>query len=182
MTTNTKESPVELSYKAHIQQKTGEDWKDVPITLETTSPSFDLALPSIDTWKIDTYKPYVPPPGASLRGGAQLFSRSHRKGSKARFSSVEGAIDSESELDEAKEEGGAWRGGATPLVMPHSSTAVSTRGGVEMNATFRVPGVVSVPSDGVAKTVTIATLVPEAKLTWMAVPSIDTRVHLTVSQ
>jgi len=70
--------------------------------------------------------------------------------------------------------------GAPPPPIASIAAAVTTKGSV--NATFRVPGLISVPSDGVAHNVTIVKLTPEAKLLWLSVPSVDTKVHLSVRQ
>ena len=50
----------------------------------------------------------------------------------------------------------------------------------KVNASFKVPSTISVPSDGVEHSVTIATLVPQSELSWFCIPSVDSRVHLTV--
>ncbi|KAJ2922103.1 hypothetical protein H1R20_g14982, partial [Candolleomyces eurysporus] len=80
---------------------------------------------------------------------------------------------SEASSDECEEEDG----GASTQPAVHATAAVTSKGSV--NATFRVPGLITIPSDGVAHNVTVATLTPEAKLTWLSVPSADSRVHLT---
>ena len=53
--------------------------------------------------------------------------------------------------------------------------------GLGMNPTFKVPGLITIPSDGAAHNVTIAKLKPEAKLSWLAVPQVGAGVYLTVS-
>ncbi|KAJ2933436.1 hypothetical protein H1R20_g3660, partial [Candolleomyces eurysporus] len=58
--TQTKEKAVSLVYKASIKQSSGEDWTDVPLTLETATPSFDKTLPNLNPWTIGIYRP--PPP------------------------------------------------------------------------------------------------------------------------
>jgi len=55
---------------------------------------------------------------------------------------------------------------------------VSTKGNVA--ATFRVPGLTSVPSDGGKYNVTIFQLKFDANLLWYTIPKADTRVHLKV--
>ena len=55
---------------------------------------------------------------------------------------------------------------------------VSSSGNI--TATFSIPGLMSVPSDDVAHNVTIAKLDLDAKMTWVAVPKVDTKVHLNV--
>lgn len=53
---------------------------------------------------------------------------------------------------------------------------VTSRG--DVNATFRVPGLTSIPSDEEEHSVTIADLKLEAKISWVCIPQGDTQVHL----
>ena len=64
--------------------------------------------------------------------------------------------------------------------MDHREASVTSQGTI--NATFSVPGLVSVPCDGDPHTFTIANLELQAELSWVAVPRKDTKVHLKVSQ
>ena len=61
----------------------------------------------------------------------------------------------------------------------HQVTQITSTGLV--NATFRVPGRTTIPSDDDEHNVTIADLKLDAKVTWVCVPKVDTRVHLEVS-
>lgn len=62
--------------------------------------------------------------------------------------------------------------------MEQEAVSVSTKGNVV--ATFRVPGLISVPSDGGKHNVTISQLKFDASLLWYTIPKADTRVHLKV--
>lgn len=48
-------SEIELLYKANVFQSTGEDWKQVNLTLSTGNPSVSGAKPILNTWFIDFY-------------------------------------------------------------------------------------------------------------------------------
>lgn len=50
-------SPVELSYKANVYQRTGEDWKDVQLTLSTSNPTLGGLKPELSPWYLSIYKP-----------------------------------------------------------------------------------------------------------------------------
>lgn len=56
---------------------------------------------------------------------------------------------------------------------------VSSKGNI--SATFRVPGLMSIPSDGIIHNVTIAKLKFDATMSWVSVPKKDTKTHLNVS-
>ena len=46
---NDINSPLSLSYKAHVYQKTGSDWNDVNIILSTGNPNINVAKPTLGT-------------------------------------------------------------------------------------------------------------------------------------
>lgn len=50
-------SPVQLSYKANVQQATGEDWKNVKLKLSTANPNLSGLKPELYTWLLDFYQP-----------------------------------------------------------------------------------------------------------------------------
>ncbi len=60
----------------------------------------------------------------------------------------------------------------------HRESHISSKGAV--SATFSIPGLINVPSDGTGHNVTIARLSLDATMTWVCVPKKDTRVHLKV--
>jgi uncharacterized protein (TIGR02231 family) len=50
---NSAERAVELGYFGLVRQNTGEDWKDVVLTLSTARPSLGGQPPSLATWVVD---------------------------------------------------------------------------------------------------------------------------------
>ncbi|KAF8319063.1 hypothetical protein DL93DRAFT_2164756 [Clavulina sp. PMI_390] len=48
---------VQLHYRASIKQSTGEDWKNVPLTLSTASPLLGSEVPETQPWRIAAWKP-----------------------------------------------------------------------------------------------------------------------------
>ncbi|KAG5637324.1 hypothetical protein H0H81_004970 [Sphagnurus paluster] len=62
-------------------------------------------------------------------------------------------------------------------VVGHRQLEVSSKGNV--NATFQVPGLLTIPSDGAAHNVTIAELKLNAAMSWVCVPKKDTKTHLS---
>ena len=53
------ERAVALSYFGVVRQSTGEDWKDVTLTLSTARPGFGGAAPALSAWSLDVYRPVV---------------------------------------------------------------------------------------------------------------------------
>lgn len=47
------QSPVELMYKARVQQNTGEDWKDVKLAFSNANPNASGDMPELSPWYLD---------------------------------------------------------------------------------------------------------------------------------
>ncbi|MEK6477443.1 mucoidy inhibitor MuiA family protein [Catalinimonas sp. 4WD22] len=47
------QSPVELMYKARVQQNTGEDWKDVKLAFSNANPTASGDIPELTPWYLD---------------------------------------------------------------------------------------------------------------------------------
>ncbi|WPP48973.1 mucoidy inhibitor MuiA family protein [Catalinimonas niigatensis] len=52
------QSPVELMYKAKIQQSTGEDWNDVKLAFSNANPTASGEMPALNPWYLDFNTPY----------------------------------------------------------------------------------------------------------------------------
>ena len=168
---NKTNKPVELVYKASITQCTGESWDDVPIILETATPTDNVTVPELDPWRVSVYAP--PPPLPRPFPGRSAPMR-HRR-----------VLDEEQEESDEDMGFGLFDDGpsippAPAPVMAVASASVVSQGNI--TATFRVPGRTTVPSDGAVHSVTIAKLGLDAVLEWVAVPKKDPRTHLKVSR
>ncbi|KAF7306479.1 hypothetical protein MIND_00439200 [Mycena indigotica] len=154
---NTEESSVKLIYKAAVTQNTGEPWDNVPLQLETSTPTFGLGLPTLNPWNLSVGAPpssslilpaaVIPPPPPPLARAAPAPMVRTR------------------------------RAAASSPVMAVASTFVSSKGNI--SATFRVPGLVSIPCDGQAHNFTIVELDLKAAMSWVSVPKVDPKAHLS---
>ncbi len=52
-------NPINLFFKSKIRQTTGEDWKNIYITLSTGNPTQSGARPILPPWYLSFYNPYV---------------------------------------------------------------------------------------------------------------------------
>ncbi|KAJ7119768.1 hypothetical protein C8R44DRAFT_737530 [Mycena epipterygia] len=167
---NAKDEPITLIYKAAITQDTGESWDDVPLLLETSTPTFGLGISRLPAWNLRVdyghsepiyYSQYsaIPAPPVIIQAhhSRRSRSRSHSR-SRSRSHSPRPVI-------------------VPAPSMPFRTTSVTSKGNV--NATFRVPGLVSIPSDGEAHNFTIVQLNLKAAMSWVSVPKIDTKAHIT---
>ncbi|KAF9465728.1 hypothetical protein BDZ94DRAFT_1320028 [Collybia nuda] len=162
-----KDKPVTLIYKAGITQNTGEDWDDVPLTLETASPTFGVDIPTLSPWSLSVYRPVIMKKskrnlGLAPRGMASQYASNT-------YGSLSMAVhERDSEID-------------TPGIhdstgIEHRELAVSSKGNI--SATFRVPGIITIPSDNASHNVTVVQLKLDASMSWVTVPKVDARTHL----
>ncbi|KAG6876035.1 hypothetical protein C0993_006036 [Termitomyces sp. T159_Od127] len=164
--TNTDEEPVTLIYKASITQQTGEDWADIPLTLETAMPTFGLNVPKLSPWNLSIYKPAPPVPTYPVPPSAPVPPPF--RAMALRKASVEPAI----ARSEQYEEYG-------PPMPVRGLDVVPSSGKGNASATFKVPGLITIPSDDAAHNVTIVKLSLGAVMSWVCVPKKDVKVHLS---
>lgn len=55
----SSERAVQLDYFGIVRQSTGEDWKDIALTLSTARPSLGGAAPVLSVWQLDIYNPIM---------------------------------------------------------------------------------------------------------------------------
>lgn len=67
-------SPLFLSYKAHVYQKTGNDWNNVNITLSTGNPNFNVAKPILGAKYLNFTNGYQPTPLRKTRRNKYVFN------------------------------------------------------------------------------------------------------------
>ena len=147
----SEDKPITLIYKGTITQDTGEDWNDVPLTLETATPTFGVNVPILTPWTLSVYS-----------SSPVAYARD-RSGPFPSYMRLRATLNRD--LDEGS--------------MRHRELEVSSKGYV--SATFSVPGQINIPSDNAGHNVTIVKLVLDATMNWVCVPKKDTRVHLKAS-
>ncbi|KAH6911782.1 hypothetical protein BKA70DRAFT_1398540 [Coprinopsis sp. MPI-PUGE-AT-0042] len=150
---HAKEKPVTVIYKGAITQI---QERDVPITLETASPTFGVEIPSLDRWTLNIYRSVMHDTIKSARKSARSgrFGRSHKGG--------EASV--------------AYDYDMRPALFDDATAAVTSKGNI--TATFSIPGLMTIPSDGVAHNVTIANLTLDAEMEWVSIPKREAKVHL----
>ncbi|KAH9479803.1 Protein F37C4.5 [Psilocybe cubensis] len=168
---DTKEKAVKLIYKAAISQNTGESWNDIPLTLETVTPTTGLNIPELQPWTLSMYKPMY---GKYLRKSAAASSLNTFGGHSMR---KESAASSDSESDGGPPRGGGRLHSSRPPNIKARGLTVTSKG--DINATFSVPGLMTIPSDGASHTVTIMEVYLDAAMSWVTVPKKSPKAHLT---
>ncbi|KAK1223181.1 hypothetical protein PQX77_013948 [Marasmius sp. AFHP31] len=153
--TATSEKSVTLIYKANISQNTNESWEDVPLTLETITPTYGVTLPTLSQWTVSAYSSYRIDRVMALPADRARLEEAEESDNDMGFGLFNG--DSDVELE--------------PAV-----AAVVSKGA--LSATFKIPGLVTIPPTDTQHTFTITELKLDAFMTWFSIPKVDARVHL----
>ncbi|TFK87179.1 hypothetical protein K466DRAFT_549154 [Polyporus arcularius HHB13444] len=176
-------SMVSLLYCANITQNTGEDWTDTVLTLSTANSQAlrTLSVPVLDPLKVSPEVP-VPPQQASvpaiptpspmhlqpdLSGPAPVYPqilRSGRTRQTARRANTTAIVQADTDESVEKDDGTS----APPTTVDRSPLSLS----------YRVEGLVILPSDGVAHKVSIAMLDFTADLRYVCVPRKNTSAFI----
>ncbi len=157
--TGSKTEPPKLSLdrRAAITQRSGESWDGVAMSLSTSRPSDGSSAPELDTQTVD-FEPEVkpvaapPPPPAPMAMAKRMAP---------------------AELDAAPA-----LGGAIANAEMEAEETVSQLKVAPFDATFQVPGRVSVADTGEAKRVLLSTEDSEPALGCRSVPKVDTNAYL----
>lgn len=138
---------LEVSYLAQVTQRTGEDWDDVTLTLSTARPALAETVPELDPWYVQPFAPKPPP-------APQVALASARRSMK---------------MDEAEFAVGAVPDAAPPVEAALATAQVETSG---TSVTYRVPDIVSVPTDGTAQKVHVAVVELPPEIDYVAAPKL----------
>ncbi|KAJ6459732.1 hypothetical protein C8R47DRAFT_1180717 [Mycena vitilis] len=174
---DTKEIPVKLIYKAAVKQNTGESWDNVPLQLETSTPTFGLGVPTLYPWNVDIYR--VPSQPHVLYQCPTLYQASLDVDPAAkRAASLRRPVMSWYSTTPGQDEDDVEDGFIdSTSAIKHADAAVTSAGNV--SATFRVPGLATIPCDNAPHNFAIVELHSKATMSWVAVPKREAKTHLT---
>jgi uncharacterized protein (TIGR02231 family) len=166
LTTGTKaQAPkLQLVRRASIQQRTGESWDEVALSLSTARPGAGTAAPELQPMVIDYESDSPPPPPRPVGGAARSMSREAAVPGAARLA----------DGDEAQ-----LRAKAAPA--PEPQQAEERRAAVEtqaFQAVYGIAGRVTVPATGEAKRVQIDEAQLDPALAVRTVPKRDAKAFL----
>jgi uncharacterized protein (TIGR02231 family) len=156
---------VEFTYYGVIYQNTGEDWKNVKITLSTAQPSISGSMPALKPWYVDVYQQYYQKGQASQRAKQNIaYSKQMQAPAPAEQMTITGGFN--------QEYGEAMSG----IV----NTSVSTSD-VEFTGTsyvYQTPGENNIPSDGEPHKIPIAFETLKADFEYSSAPRIKQYAYL----
>jgi len=153
---------LQLLRRASIQQKSGESWDDVGLSLSTTRPGAGTAAPELKEMTID-YEPEAPRPPPAAAGGLTR-SMAQREVAMGRAAAVD-----EDRVDKAMPQT------AAPIVAEEAKSVLETQA---FQAVYGIPGRVTVPSTGEPKRVGIDTAELDPALMVRTVPKRDQKAYL----
>lgn len=162
-------SAVTVEYDAMVLQRTGEDWKDVRLSLSTAQPTRASSPPSVDPWFVDVVAP-PPVTGAPAEGGAYGFANAGAPAPAAApmDAAVPGSPSGDTDGETAEM--------ALRLEELAAGAAVN-QGGIAV--TFELPRAVTLPSDSTRSQRTrIGDFAPQARFTYVAAPVVSDSVFL----
>lgn len=145
----------DLTFQAMIRQQTGEDWRNVDLTLSTARPAIGGAPPELTPWRISLYHPR--PMMAEMAYAAAPAARAKKS---LRMQSVESSMD-EAKTEEAPAE----------FVTAQISDEQSS-------VSFHVPRALDIPSDGSRHGTVVAIEKLPITIEYLAVPKLSPAVFL----
>ncbi|MBI4727418.1 mucoidy inhibitor MuiA family protein [candidate division TA06 bacterium] len=154
---------VEFTYYGVIYQNTGEDWKDVRVTLSTAQPSVSGSMPALSPWYLDVYQQYYQKGAAAKRATMNVsYGAQMNQAPAPAMEQIQVMADI---------------GSTTKTVSP---MGVSTSD-VEFSGTsyvFVTPGENNIPSDGEPHKIPIAFETLDAEFEYSAAPRIKQYAYL----
>jgi len=151
---------VDLGYFGVIRQNTGEDWKNVKLTLSTARPSLGGGAPTLRPWIIDVAAPPPPPRPVAAPAPAAVQAEMHAKRAPRASAMEDSAVLPEPEAE----------------VIEVSTAQVQN---AATSASFQIKNPATLLSDNTTQRVAIATAKLPAALQYQSTPGLRETVYLT---
>ncbi|MES1166900.1 MAG: mucoidy inhibitor MuiA family protein [Pseudomonadota bacterium] len=152
---HSAERAIELTYFGIVRQNTGEDWKDIALTLSTARPSLGGGAPELPAWIVDVMRAQ----NKVAQDNGRIAVSGIAGSRQLLFNQAASAAPAVPALYEAADEKDAG----------YSAAAVQS--GVT-SATFKIATASSVPSNNSTQKVAIATVKLPASLQYQATPKL----------
>jgi uncharacterized protein (TIGR02231 family) len=147
---------LELVRRATVTQRTGEDWNDVSLSVSTVRAAGGTSPPDMQTQRIAFYEPPPPPPEVAAKPAGALPRRS--------------AAPMTQSLNEAAP------AAAAPRISASERAAALESGAFQ--ATYQVPGRLSVPGDGTPKSFVLSSRQIAPAIAIKTVPALDPTAYI----
>lgn len=161
----SSERAVALGYFGIVRQSTGEDWKDVALTLSTARPGLGGAAPVLSVWNVDVFNPIL------LRQ-AEVNERRREMNAKAMMAAP-AAVNMQTFTTNAAD----MAGGVAEEKDAEMASATIEAGAT--SASFKIATSASVPSDNSPQKVPITSATLKAVPEYLTVPKRLATAYLT---
>jgi len=163
----SSERTVQLDYFGIVRQRTGEDWKDVSLTLSTARPSLGGAAPVLSVWNLDVYNPIA------LRGQLERDEmRKREMGYSAKALNAPAAVNMQTLTSNVG-------GMAMADEVKDADFATATIEAGATSASFKIAVSSSIPSDNSPQRVPVTSASLKAVPEYLTVPKRQTTAFLT---
>ena len=162
---NSNEKTVALAYAGLVRQNTGEDWKDVALTLSTARPSLGGAAPALTPWAVDVFVPRPVP--------MQSMARADEEARRPRAALAAGTINMQAFTTNAPAE--------AKKMEQDASFGAATMEAAATSASFKITTPASVPSDNSPQKVPITTAALAANPEYLTTPKLMPAAFLTAT-
>jgi len=157
------ERAVALGYFGIVRQSTGEDWKDVALTLSTARPGLGGAAPVLAVWNVDVFNPIL------LRQAEMNDRRRENFAAKSAMApAVAGAVNMQTMTSDAP----------APEEKDTEMASATMEAGAT-SASFKIASSASVPSDNSPQKVPITAVKLAANPEYLTVPKRLATAYLT---
>lgn len=162
---------VQLDAFGLVRNSTGEDWKDVALTLSTARPGLGGAAPDIAPWYVDVNKPRRPDPSATVMSQPGYLNPSEVDGfgSETRATRKNTAFNNVMMME-----------AASPPPPPEfeSSLASAELTSAATSASFKIATPVTLASDNTPQRVPLGAATLAAELQYQATPKLQETAYL----
>lgn len=153
----SSERAVALSYFGLVRQSTGEDWKDVALTLSTARPNLGGAAPTMNPWSLDVFN------AIALREDKIVLSAFKEKAMRANAAAPANAADMQRFTTNVT-------GAAMPPPEQDAELAQAAIEAGTTSASFKIASPSSIASDNAPQKVPVATFKLKANPEYLTVP------------
>ncbi len=158
---NSHEKSIALAYYGLVRQNTGEEWKDVALTLSTARPSMGGAAPEVRPWALDVFVPR-PEPMPIVFGTSAREMRMKTAAAPASFGAVTlGAV------------------ADSPPPPKDATFATATIDQAATSASFKISALSNVPSDNSPQKIPVTTSALAANPEYLTTPKLQPAAFLT---
>jgi uncharacterized protein (TIGR02231 family) len=164
---------VALAYAGIVRQSTGEDWKDVAMTLSTARPALGGAAPALRVWSVDVFTP--PTPRVAAAPAAAGMDKTDAKARRDRALNKDG---SNAQVNMQELTNNAPAATESEAGLPAEMAAASVEAGAT-SASFKIATPASIPSDNTPQTVPITATKLAANPEYLTTPKLQATAFLT---